>query len=425
MIKYAVEFASVPGPHLARRRVYNVHWSPRNFSHWKDRLELHHEPGRMRLTKARTAEASVPRTGNEEAGRIRVALVAPSLRILGGQAVQATLLRERLNRVPGIQVDLIPINPPLPGPLALLQRVKYIRTLVTSAWYLVSLVARLREYDVVHIFSASYLSFVLAPTPALVLARLMGRPTILNYRSGEADDHLERWRSAAPTIRLATCVITPSPYLVDVFARHDLEASSIPNFVDLDRFQWRKRDSVRPVFLSNRNFEAHYDVECVMRAFARIQAARPDAELLVVGDGPLRGDLTALRDELDLHNVEFLGRVDHHQMPELYDRADIYLNTPRIDNMPNSILEAFASGTPIVTSDAGGIPYIVRHGETALMVPAGDHEAVARASLRLLDDPELASRLAVAGRREVQHRYTWDRVRRHWVDLYRQLAERP
>lgn len=353
---------------------------------------------------------------------IRVALVAPSLDILGGQSVQARNLLERLNLLPELRLDLIPVNPRLPGPFRALQRVKYVRTAVTSAWYLGSLLSRLRSYDVAHVFAASYFSFVLAPTPALAIARVLGRPTILNYRSGEADDHLTRWRTAVPTIRLASRLVTPSGYLVDIFAKHRLVAESIPNSVDLDRFRWRERVPLRPVFLSNRNFEAHYDVACVLRAFSLIQEKCPSAELMVAGDGPLRRRIHALQEELGLRKVEFLGRVEHDRMPELYDRTDIYLNSPYIDNMPNSILEAYASGLPVVTSDAGGIPYIVRDQETGLVVPTRDHEALAAAALRLLSEPELARSLAASARREVEEHYSWEQVQDQWLALYRELA---
>lgn len=352
-----------------------------------------------------------------------MALVAPSLDIPGGQAVQAQLLRQHLNEVEGLHVELLPINPRLPGPFRFLQRVKYLRTLATSGRYMASLAWRLRRYDVVHVFSASYLSFLLAPAPALLMSRLMGRPTVLNYRSGEADDHLRRWRrTAVPVMRLADRIVTPSGYLVDVFARHGLGAESIPNFVDLDRFRFRERRAPKPVFLSNRSFEAHYDVACTLRAFQTIQARHPEARLLAAGDGPLRAELEALAERLGLRQVEFLGRVEHERMPDLYDRADIYVNTPRIDNMPNSILEAHAAGLPVVTTNAGGIPYIIRDGETALMVEAGDCDAVAAAALRLLDDPALARRLARNGLEECRARYSWPKVRRQWTDLYRTLA---
>jgi glycosyltransferase involved in cell wall biosynthesis len=225
-------------------------------------------------------------------------------------------------------------------------------------------------------------------------------------------------------MRLATRVIAPSEYLVDVFSAHGVRASSIPNFVDFERFSWRIRRPLRPVFLSNRNFEAHYDVPCVLRAFSRIQAAWPEARLMVVGDGPKRDEIHALGTELGLQNVEFLGRVEHGKMPELYDRADIFLNTPLIDNMPNSILEAYACGLPVVTTDAGGIPYILEDEKTGLMVSKGDDRAVAEAALRILENPDLAAKLAEAGKKKALEEYSWERAREDWRKLYRKLAGR-
>jgi glycosyltransferase involved in cell wall biosynthesis len=90
--------------------------------------------------------------------------------------------------------------------------------------------------------------------------------------------------------------------------------------------------------------------------------------------------------------------------------------------MPNSILEAAACGLPIVTSDAGGIPYIVRDGITALLTPRNDDAALADAAVRLLEEPELASRLAAAARAEVLQRYIWPAVELGWMDAYRLVA---
>jgi glycosyltransferase involved in cell wall biosynthesis len=109
-------------------------------------------------------------------------------------------------------------------------------------------------------------------------------------------------------------------------------------------------------------------------------------------------------------------------MAILYDEADVYLNAPDIDNMPNSILEASACGLPIVSSDAGGIPYIVRHGVTGLLVPRDDDAALATAAMRLLEEPGLASRLVAAARAEVLSRYTWPAVEVGWMDTYRLVA---
>src|SRR4030095_13777207 len=106
-----------------------------------------------------------------------------------------------------------------------------------------------------------------------------------------------------------------------------------------------------------------------------------------------------------------------------YSRASIWLNGSEIDNQPLSILEAFACGLPVVTTDAGGIPDMVTNERTALLVKQGDYEGLARAALRLVAEPDLAQRLIRHGRDECR-RYTWEAVRTEWLELYSYLAER-
>lgn len=354
--------------------------------------------------------------------RLRVLIVAPSLEILGGQAVQASRLVERLRDEPSIDVSFLPVNPTLPGALRKLQAIKYVRTVVTSLLYWGLLLARVRKFDVIHVFSASYLSFVLAPTPAILVARLYGKKIVLNYRSGEAADHLRRWRrTAIPTIRMVDEIAVPSGYLVDVFAQFELVSRSISNFVDLDRFSFRERWPASPVFLSNRNLEPLYNVGCVLRAFAIIQRQLPAAKLIVAGDGSQRGSLEALARQLKLRNVEFLGRVAPEEMPALYGAADVYLNAPNIDNMPGSIIEAFASGLPVVTTGAGGIPYIVDDKSTGLMIRCGDYEAMARLALNLFKDKSLWHQMTTEALEECD-KYQWDAVKNDWLKLYHELG---
>src|SRR5258708_37128325 len=125
-------------------------------------------------------------TARSSEAPLRILIVGPSLDILGGQAVQAERLMKRLQAEPSLEVGFLPINPRLPGVLRKLQAIKYVRTIVTSIMYCVTLLARVRRYDVIHVFSASYFSFVLAPTPAMLIAGLYGRKILLNYHTGEA-----------------------------------------------------------------------------------------------------------------------------------------------------------------------------------------------------------------------------------------------
>jgi glycosyltransferase involved in cell wall biosynthesis len=253
----------------------------------------------------------------------------------------------------------------------------------------------------------------------MLVGRLYGRTVVLNYHSGEADDHLTHWRSASFFARLAHAIAVPSGYLVDVFARHGFTATSVFNFVEVDRIPYRARSALRPRFLSNRNLEALYNVACTIRAFARVQREVPEAELVIAGEGRERPALEALVAELGLRHVQFLGRVAPDAMPALYDAADVYLNASEIDNMPSSIIEAYAAGLPVVTTNAGGIPYILAHESTGLMVSTGDEAGIAEQALRLLREPALVERLTSRAYAECCERYVWPAVREAWVRLYR------
>jgi glycosyltransferase involved in cell wall biosynthesis len=353
-----------------------------------------------------------------------VAIVAPSLAILGGQAVQAHRLLEGWKDDPDVEARLVPINPVPPGPLRHATRVKYARTLVTQAAYWPSLARVLARADVVHVFSASYLSFLLAPLPAFLVARALGRPVVLNYRSGEAPDHLARSAIARRVTRASDRVVVPSPFLREVFRQHGVTARVIPNTVDAARFAFRARDRVAPRLLSTRNLEPLYNVACTLRLFRRVQDHHPHATLAVVGRGTQERALREQAAALGLRNVRFTGPMAADRIWRAYRDADIYVQTPDIDNMPSSILEAFSSGNPVVSTDAGGVPAIVENGVNGLLGPRDDDAALAAHVLRLLATPALAARIARAAHRSCE-RYRWPMVRTEWLELYRELVAQP
>jgi glycosyltransferase involved in cell wall biosynthesis len=352
------------------------------------------------------------------ADRIKVAFVAPSLRILGGQAVQADRLLSAWRGDSDIDAWLVPVNPAPPAPLRFAEQVKYVRTVVNELTYLPLLVREIARADVVHIFSASYSSFLLAPLPAMLIARAMGKPVLLNYRSGEAPDHLQRSAIARKTIRQVDKNIVPSRFLVQVFREFDIDASIIPNIVDLERFRFRERTPLRPRLVSTRNFDALYNVATTIRAFKIVQDRWPDATLTLVGGGAQEGDLRALVAQLGLRHVTFVGRVTPHTIAQYYADNDIYIQSPNIDNMPTSVLEAFASGMPVVSTEAGGVPAILTHGVHGLLAPLADYETIGAHVLRLLERPDFARQLARAAFATCEA-CTWQNVREQWVRAYR------
>ena len=345
--------------------------------------------------------------------------------ILGGQAVQADRLLRAWERDTDVYAWLVPVNPLPPGPFRHGLRVKYLRTVLTQLTYWPSLLRQLRHADVVHVFSASYWSFLLAPLPAVLIARLLGKPVIMNYRSGEAPDHLRRSWVARTVLGRVDCNVVPSRFLKDVFAGYGIDADVIPNIVDVDRFQFRTRDPLRPRILSTRNFENLYNVACTIRAFAAVRRDFHDATLTLVGGGSAEPSLRSLVSELGLRegvDVTFVGRVRPDDIWRYYADADIYLQTPDIDNMPSSVLEAFASGCVVVSTDAGGVPAIVTNEVDGLLVPCGSDDQAAARILRLLRNPSVARDLARRARSNCDS-YRWTAVREQWLSLYRRAVE--
>jgi glycosyltransferase involved in cell wall biosynthesis len=124
---------------------------------------------------------------------------------------------------------------------------------------------------------------------------------------------------------------------------------------------------------------------------------------------------------MKLTGVNFKGVAARHDIGHFYDDADIFINASRLDNMPVSVLEAFAAGTPVVTTQPESMPYLVEHGCTGLLSPVGDASALARNVMRVLQDSELAECLVENARQELQ-RYCWPAVREQWLKAYRALA---
>jgi glycosyltransferase involved in cell wall biosynthesis len=352
--------------------------------------------------------------------KVQVAVIAPSLRILGGQAVQANRLIRAWQDNPDVDAWLVPVNPLPPPRLRFATRIKYARTIVNELTYFPLLVRELARADIVHVFSASYYSFLLAPLPAILVARALGRPVVLNYRSGEAPDHLRRSPIARAVLARVERNVVPSRFLADVFASFGISATVIPNIVDLERFRFRARVPLRPRLLSTRNFDALYNVACTLRAFRAVQQHRPDASLTLVGGGPQEAYLRALAGELALRHVTFTGRVEPDTIADLYASHDIYIQSPDIDNMPSSVLEAYASGLPVISTEAGGVPAILTHGVNGLLAPLNDHHTLASHVLAVLDDPSLARRLTRAANGACEA-YTWSAVKDQWLRVYRSV----
>jgi L-malate glycosyltransferase len=218
---------------------------------------------------------------------------------------------------------------------------------------------------------------------------------------------------------------------VDGFPARRIEV--IENGIDLpryapaaDRAALRRRlglDPDRRYIAVVARFHPVKDHATLVHAFARVAAVRADVDLLLAGDGPLRGDLEALVRRLEIDGrVRFLGvRSD---VPDLLRVADVFALTSVSEAASLTILEAMASRLPVVATAVGGNSEIVRNEVEGLLVPRGDAPAVAAALLRILDCPATAAAMGAAGRARVEERYHLSQTIEAYGRLYRRLAGR-
>ena len=204
----------------------------------------------------------------------------------------------------------------------------------------------------------------------------------------------------------------------------------IPNFVDLSTYcharAYRDRTAFAPagekILLHISNFRPVKRVLDVIRIFERVLREVP-AVLLMVGEGPERASAQALARRLGIDGrIRFLGRQDH--IEELTGIADVFLLPSELESFGLSALEAMASGVPVIGSDAGGLPEVVRHTETGFVLPVGDIEGMAARAIEILKDDEHARELGQAGHRRAASLFGAERIVSQYERFYETVLTR-
>ena len=354
---------------------------------------------------------------------LRIALIGPLPPPSGGMANQTRQLAELL-RGEGLCVEVVQVNAPYRP--RWVSGVRGLRALFRLLPYLWCLWRAAGRAELLHIMANSGWSWHLLAAPAVWIGRLRGKAVLVNYRGGEAASFLERSISTVRlSLRHAHILVVPSLFLQQVFAKHGFAGRIVPNIIDLERFApgHPAAGNSNPHIVVARNLEPIYDNATALRAFALVRQKIPGVRMTIAGTGPEQQSLSRLAQELGVMDaVTFSGRLDNERMAALYRCAHIVLNPSLADNMPISILEALACGVPVVSTSVGGVPFLVTHEQTALLVPAQDPQAMANALLRVLNDAALAQALTTAGL-TLAREFSWPKVRETLFAAYRAALE--
>lgn len=284
--------------------------------------------------------------------------------------------------------------------------------MVGTAW------RRRHDYDVAHVDVFSGPAFLWAEAVCWTLRRVR-KPYVLTLRGGSLPHFARRWPGRVRRLlRSAAMVTTPSRYLLEAMTPYRADLTLLPNPLDLPAYPFQERTAPRPRLIWLRAFHETYNPTMAARVVALLRPDFPDVTLTMIG--PDKGDgsrerVAQVAAELGVADRVTLGDgVPKREVPaRLSGGGDIFLNTTNVDNTPVSVLEAMACGLCVVSTDAGGLPYLIEDGSNGLLVPVGDPQRMADAVRRVLTEPGLAARLSANARRKAES-HDWGTLVRQW-----------
>jgi glycosyltransferase involved in cell wall biosynthesis len=279
-----------------------------------------------------------------------------------------------------------------------------------------------KEIDIIQLSIYSGPAFAVADA-ASRLAQRLGIPQIFVLHGGNLPEFSRRHPGWVTTVlKRGNALVSPSGYLAHHIQRLGFEVTIIPNVLKIENYPYRHREQVRPCLLWMRTFENCYNPEMAVSVLEQLKREYPEVRLTMAGqDRGLLAPLKRLAEEKQLlESVRFAGFLDMEGKQREFKAHDIYLNTNRVDNMPVSVVEAAAFGLPIVATAVGGIPFLLKHAETALLVDNEDVVGMAQAVKHLIVDPGLAGRLSAHGRLLAES-CTWPVVRSLWESVFQKV----
>ena len=256
---------------------------------------------------------------------------------------------------------------------------------------------------------------------------LLKKPVSATLRGG----HLAEFAAQNPKrvtrvlVRLAKAT-TPSIFLQEYFSIIRKDILRIPNGIDLSHYQYYHRQNSNPKIVWLRALHKIYAPWIAIEVLYLLRNKFPHISMTLVGPDKNDGSLERVKLLIDQYKLQeavlIVGGVEKKQVPCWLNQGDIFINTTRIESFGVSVLEAAACGLPIVTTDAGELPYMWEDGVDALVVPVDDANAMAKAVERILTEPELAAKLSANARKKAE-RYDWFLIMPQWEKLFTELIK--
>ena len=296
---------------------------------------------------------------------------------------------------------------------------------VKRLWKFIELLFVVRRYNVLHIHGCSEWG-MLPVVYGVIAGKIYGKRIIVTYHGGAADGYFARHGAFARRwMKRADKVIVLNGYLKKVFDEHEIPCVIIPNIVKLSdaqehsAYQW---EALR--LISVRHLKPLYNIPCILKAFAIVKEQVPGATLTVLGDGEQRAELEQLVEKLKVESgkwkddsVKFIGQVENKEMGRYLAESDIMLSAPHTDNMPVSLMEAMNAGVLVISSNVGGVPYMIVDQKTGLLFEDDNAEEMAGKIMQAIANPKQTEKMIARAKEDVR-KYDWTNIREQLISLY-------
>ncbi len=274
-----------------------------------------------------------------------------------------------------------------------------------------------KDYDFLHVHTCSHWGFI-TTVLGVWAGRRLKKKVVVTYHGGGAEQFFSRHpRLVKKYLCQTDANIVLSGFLGNVFDKYKIPHIIIPNIIELEEGRFRIRNRVEPKFVSVRTLSPLYNIECILRAFKIVKEQYNSATLTIVGDGPSKEKLEQMVNSEDIRDVVFVGRVENSRIYEYLDQSDIMLTSPRIDNMPVSVLEGFNDGLLVISSNVGGVPYMIEHGRTGLLFESDKDSDLAERIIWALKNQKESIQMIWNAKEEVG-KYSWGKIRKEILSVY-------
>jgi glycosyltransferase involved in cell wall biosynthesis len=213
--------------------------------------------------------------------------------------------------------------------------------------------------------------------------------------------------------------ISPSKYLEFEFNKRNFKTYYLPNSIDLNKFEFKIRENIQPKLLWVRAFDVTYNPLLAIKVLAKLKEKYPKAILCMVGpdkDGTLKKAKHLAKKLNVFSDIKFTGVLKKEAWHLLSKNYDVFINTTNVDNMPVSIIEAMALGFPIVSTNVGGLPYLIEDGIDGILVQPNNEKIMADTIEELLKKPEKVKNLSLNAQKKASM-FDKSFVLKKWVKI--------